>query len=153
MIKKFSSALCVLSLLMAVCLADEDRELDSEIELKRMLTFVRPLMAIIRSDPRVRRSTDFTPAASAGWMTGNPLKERNDYGYGGGYESCCHEGPDYLGLISVIALGLLFLFLIALLSSTSSSGRKRRSDGSDDNILSPEELASIQDISIGHQMF
>lgn len=38
--------------------ANDQEPLDSEYELKRMLTFVRPLMGILRSDPRIRRSTD-----------------------------------------------------------------------------------------------
>lgn len=127
--------------------------LDSENELKRMLVFVRPLMGILRSDPRIKRSTD---VLGAGWLSSSsralPKKERDGggYGYGGGdsygYDSCCNEGHDYLGLISLISLGLLFLFLIQLLSTTTvmAARKKRRSN----DLLSLEELLSQEDIGI-----
>ena len=130
---------------------DQDDELHSEKELKRMLTFVTPLMGILRSDPRIRRSTD---VLAAGWMSrAIPNKKQRDGGYGGGgygggggggYSSCCNEGHDYLELISLISLGLLFLFLITLLSTTTSTGRKKRSE--DDNLLTLEEILSLQDV-------
>ncbi|EFX76996.1 hypothetical protein DAPPUDRAFT_106607 [Daphnia pulex] len=129
---------------------NNQESLDSENELKRMLVFVRPLMGILRSDPRIKRSTD---VLEAGWLSSSsralPKKERDGggYGYGGGdsygYDSCCNEGHDYLGLISLISLGLLFLFLIQLLSTTTAAaGRKRRSN----DLLSLEELLSQEDI-------
>lgn len=131
----------------------EDQELDTERELKRMLTFVRPLMGILRSDERLRRSTDVLGASWVSRAIGK--KERNGgYGYGGGGgggggdygygQSCCDEGHDYLALISLIALGLLFLFLIMLLSTTTASGRKKRSE--EDNLLSMEDFFSQQNI-------
>lgn len=125
----------------------DDQELDSERELQRMLTFIRPLMGILRSDQRLKRSTDMF---SLDWVSrGISKKGRDGYGYGGGdygHESCCNEGHDYLGLISLISLGLLFLFLITLLSTTSATGRKKRSEN--DNLLTAEELLSLQDIGI-----
>lgn len=123
----------------------ENQELDPEQELKRMLTFVRPLMGILRSDERIKRSTD---VLGAGWVS-RAIKER-DGGYGGGYgggdygQSCCSEGHDYLALISLIALGLLFLFLITLLSTTTSAGRKKRSE--DDDLNTIEDFLSQQNI-------
>jgi len=132
---------------------DNQESLDSENELKRMLVFVRPLMGILRSDPRIKRSTD---VLGAGWLSSSralPKKERDGggYGYGGGdsygYDSCCNDGHDYLGLISLISLGLLFLFLIQLLSTTTAAaGRKKRSN--DNELLSLEELLSQEDIGM-----
>lgn len=138
--------------------ANDQEPLDSEYELKRMLTFVRPLMGILRSDPRIRRSTDMLRTE---WVTSSraiPRRDRYDYGYGGGgygggsyggggygSETCC-EKHDYLGLLSLIALGLLFLFLIQLLSTTKAAVRQKRSTAND--LLSLEELLSHQDIGM-----
>lgn len=142
--------------------ADDQESLDSENELKRMLIFVRPLMGILRSDPHIKRSTD---VIETGWVSSSraiPSRQRNDYGYGGGgdygggsygggggysdygYNTCCGGQKDYLSLISIIALGLLFLFLVQLLSTTKAGRRKKRSD--DDDLLSLEELLSEQDV-------
>lgn len=127
----------------------ENQELDTERELKRMLTFVRPLMGILRSDERIRRSTD---VLGAGWVSRAVGKKERDGSYGGGYggsdygQSCCDEGHDYLALISLIALGLLFLFLILLLSTTTASGRKKRSE--EDDLISIEDFLSQQNIGI-----
>lgn len=130
---------------------DDHESLDSETELKRMLTFVRPLMAILRSDPRVKRSTDLL---ATDWVSSSraiPKKERDGGGYGGGnsggygYDSCCDEGHDYLGLISIISLGLLFLFLIQLLSTTTvAPARNKRSNNKD--LLSLEQLLTEHDV-------
>lgn len=79
---------------------------DSEDEgLKRMLTMVTPLMAILRR--------------SDGKESG-----KSDEGYSGG--GCCDKKTDYLGIISLIALSLLGLFMVQLLSSTRATGRKKR---------------------------
>jgi hypothetical protein len=128
--------------------ADDKESLDSENDLKRMLTFVRPLMGILRSDPHIKRSTD---VIETGWVSSPraiPRRQRNDYGGGGysdyGYNTCCGGQKDYLSLISLIALGLLFLFLVQLLSTTKAGRRKKRSD--DDDLLSLEELLSEQDV-------
>lgn len=131
---------------------NKTESLDSKNELKRMLSFVRPLMGILRSDPRIKRSTDLP---ETGWLSSSralPKVERDGGGYGGGssygYESCCNDGHDYLGLISLISLGLLFLFLIQLLSTTTAAaGRKKRSN--DNDLHSLEELLSQEDIGMG----
>ena len=114
--------------------SDYDVLTETEYELKRMLRFVTPLMAILRKDERVKRSflEKFKPAS------------RSDSYGGGGYESypstCCDEKTDYLGLLSFIALGLLGLFLVALLSTTStSSGRRKRSDDEAGNDVSEDD--------------
>ena len=71
------------------------------------------------------------------------------YGGGGysdyGYNTCCGQKKDYLSIISLIALGLLFLFLVQLLSTTKAGRRKKRSDD-DDDLLTLEELLSEQDV-------
>ena len=98
---------------------------ESERYLKQMVTYVTPLMAILRKDQlRVKRQIE-----------GDPI-DRDSYGYGGGgyessYEPCCDDKQDYVAILSIVALGLLFLFLIALLSTTTSSGRKKRDEGDD----------------------
>lgn len=133
---------------------DNNQELDSERELKRMLTFVRPLMGIIRSDTRIRRSTDMLSLEWTGRAAAAPKRPRNGYGGGygggGGYQSCCDDGHDYLGLISLISLGLLFLFLITLLSTTTATGRKKRSE--EDDLMTLEEILSKQDIGNVHML-
>lgn len=118
--------------------SDYDVLTETEYELKRMLRFVTPLMAILRKDERVKRSflDKFKPASRS-----------DSYGYGGGgHESsyypstCCDEKTDYLGLLSFISLGLLGLFLVALLSTTStSSGRRKRSDDEAGNDVSEDD--------------
>lgn len=149
---------------------DQERLMDSEYELKRMLTFVRPLMGILRSDPLVKRSTD---VMETGWMSSSRAiagRPRDDYGYGGGgdyggygggygggggysnygYDTCCGHQKDYLSIMSLIALGLLFLFLVKLLSTTIAGRRKKRSDD-DNDLLSLEELLSEQDVGNGEK--
>ncbi len=95
--------------------------LESEKELKRMLTFVTPLMAIVhRKDDRVKRQII------------NDEIDRNSYGYNGGYyqqKLYSKDKADYVAILSFLSLGLLFLFLITLLSTTTfASGRKKRSE-------------------------
>ena len=93
-----------------------DAMLESEHQLKRMVNYVTPLMAILHK-PRVKK---------------RQIEDRNYSGGGSDYyyqDTCygCEDKHKYLEILSVIALGLLFLFLIALLSTTtSSSGRKKR---------------------------
>lgn len=140
--------------------SEKDFETDSEIELNRMLRFVRPLMGILRSNEHVRQSTE---SFRSSWMAramDNRI-DKNGYsgsyggryggGYGGGYGGCygCDEKTDYLGLVSLISLGLLFLFLITLLSTTTTGKRKKRSDGQlalDDSLIDMENLLADQDI-------
>lgn len=131
---------------------DDHESLDSENELKRMLTFVRPLMAILRSDPRIKRSTDVLVTEWVSSSRAVPKKERDGGGYSGGgggdygYDSCCNEGHDYLGLISVISLGLLFLFLIQLLSTTTAAAAARKKRASNKDLVSLEQLLMEQDV-------
>lgn len=83
--------------------------LETELELKRALSYVHPLMAILN-------------------------KKSDETGRQGGGGGCCNYGPDYLGILSLIALGLLFFFLITLISTTASSGRrKKRANSSSSN--------------------
>ena len=114
----------VFGLLLVMTLSSTEQEslmTESERYLKQMVTYVTPLMAILRKDQlRVKRQ-DFSDDYYS-----DPI-DRDSYG-GGGYQPCCDEKQDYVAILSIIALGLLFLFLIALLSTTtSSSGRKKRS--------------------------
>lgn len=102
--------------------ADEDAGL----ELRQILEFFTPLLAILRKDYQV-----------------TSLGSRNS---GGGGQSCCDEKNDYLGLISFISLGLLGLFLVTLLSRSSSGRRKRSNDyGLDISVHHSSENASRTD--------
>ena len=106
---------------------DKENVLESEKELKRMLTFVTPLMAIVhRKDERVKRQFN------------NDQIDRNSYGHNGGYYQLklySKDKADYVAILSLVSLGLLFLFLITLLSTTTfSSGRKKRSEHQDNFI-------------------
>lgn len=148
-------------------MTEEDFETDSEIELNRMLSFVRPLMGILRSNDRIRNTTR---SFGSSWMARainnryNP-NDRNDRyggggggGYGEGYGGggyggggygggCygCDEKTDYLGLISLISLGLLFLFLITLLSTTTGGKRRKRSQISREDGNSLDGLEHLLD--------
>ena len=126
---------------------DSDYEVltETEYELKRVLRFVTPLMAILRKDHRVKRSSVLSRAVAT---------RSDSYGYGGGghdhessyyYEpSCCDEKTDYLSLISFISLGLLGLFLIALLSTTTTAaGRRKRSDDEAGNDVDEDDPSSM----------
>ncbi len=88
--------------------ADEDVGL----ELRQFLEFFTPLSEILRKDHQVP-------------SLGSRNSGGGSYGYG---QSCCDEKNDYLGLISFISLGLLGLFLVTLLSRSSSGRRKRSND-------------------------
>lgn len=141
---------------------DSDYEVltETEYELKRMLRFVTPLMAIVRKDHRVKRSSVLSRAVatksdSYGYGGGG----HESYGYGGGghessyyYEpSCCDEKTDYLSLLSFISLGLLGLFLVALLSTTSTrSGRRKRSDDEAGNDVDEEDYDQSMSLSYSY---
>ena len=103
---------------------DKEDVLESEKELKRMLTFVTPLMAIVhRKDDRVKRQII------------NDEIDRNSYGYYYQQKLYSKDIADYVAILSFVSLGLLFLFLITLLSTTTfASGRKKRSEDQDNFI-------------------
>ena len=128
----------------------EAEELQTERQLKQMLSFVTPLMAILRKDHRRIKRSMWDDQGRRVALT----SKSDSYSGGGGYESyykpCCDEKNDYLGLISFIALGLLGLFLIALLSTTAAAGRKKRSsenDGDDDDVNALLADPSLEDLS------
>lgn len=133
-----------------------DDELESERQLKRMLMYVTPLMAILRSQPlsreaRAARSDSLRPASyysrePYSSYERNPINrngydrntyDRNSYG-GGGYSSygyCCQSKDDILPLLALLGLAGLLLYLILIASTTTTAaGRKRRfADGGDEN--------------------
>lgn len=141
---------------------DGNFETDSEIELSRMLRFVRPLMGILRSNELIRETTESFGTSWTARAINNRIDRNDRYGgggyggggygggsYGGGGCNGCDEKTDYLGLISLISLGLLFLFLITLLSTTTSGKRKKRSIDrleDDDNFIYMEHLLAEQGI-------
>jgi hypothetical protein len=127
------SVLVVSRLLVLVTTADDaavDREnvLESERQLKRMVSFVTPLMAIVRKDERIKRQINIAQID----------RHSQSYVYSGGYQESYSYGKnkdDYVAILSLASLGLLFLFLITLLSTTTfSSGRKKR-DQDHDNLI------------------
>lgn len=130
--------------------SDSEQLTESEYELKRMLSYVTPLMGIIRRDERMKRSSNLIPRRV------RPKHRNDEYGYEyeeDDYEEdhyyypehCCDEKTDYLGLISLISLGLLFLFLIALLSTTTTAGgRRKRSDREEGNEVDEEDPCKLR---------
>lgn len=130
--------------------SDYEEELtEAEYELKRMLSYVTPIMAILRKDERIKRSVLVRKARAS--------TRSDSYGYGddGYYEeekyyypSCCKEKTDYLGLISLISLGLLGLFLVALLSTTTTAaGRRKRSDDEEGNDVDEDDPSMYLNIA------
>ena len=53
------------------------------------------------------------------------------YGGYGGYGTCCQKYESLLTILSLLALGLLFLYLLAVLYTTTVAGRKKREIYSD----------------------
>lgn len=107
-------------------------ELESERQLKWMLNYVTPLMAILRRNPTSRAKS------SARTVRKNKRKyydstyndfnndrdsydrdsfDRNGYGGGGGY--CCQQKDDLLPLLALLALAGLLLYLIVIASTTT----------------------------------
>lgn len=121
---------------------DYEEELESELQLKRMLSYVTPLMAIVRSHQRIERSAVGNDSLLV--ETGRAVNRNGGYGGygggyggyssassygGGGYGGCCNQKDDLLPLLALLGLAglLLYLVLIASTTTTRSSGRKRRS--------------------------
>ena len=104
-LKEFNAI--VLTLLAAASSVEEEL-LESERELKRVLAFVEPLMAILTNNSNNKGQSHVVHAT----------------GRQGG---CCDYGTDYVGILSLIALGLLGFYLITVLATTTASGgRKKR---------------------------
>jgi hypothetical protein len=113
----FVTVLLMATLLTTVNGVVEKEELsEAELELKRAIDYVKPLMAILTNN-----------------------KVENSQVETGRQGGCCDYGTDYVGILSLIALGLLGFYLITLLSTTTTAatgGRKKRSlsDRSDNEI-------------------
>lgn len=130
---------------LAVSDDDFEEELESELQLKRMLSYVTPLMAIVRSHQRIRRSpgnessveleetgraTNRNGYSGGGYGGGyGGYSSASSYGGGGSYGGCCNQKDDLLPLLALLGLAglLLYLVLIASTTTTRASGRKRRS--------------------------
>jgi hypothetical protein len=135
-----------------------DDELESERQLKMLLKFVTPLMAILRRNP-ASRSESLAPAARKNKrkyfdpyyddynLDRNAYDnfDRNGYGGGGGY--CCQQKDDLLPLLALLGLAglLLYLIVIASTTTTAAAGRKKRSDGEDEDnwILNDENIGKV----------
>lgn len=145
---------------------DVEEELESELQLKKMLSYVTPLMSIFVRKRRSVRSTEdgheddgeFVEEARAGRggkrQPSMPPSDRTGYGdygsassYGGGGGSygggCCNQKDDLLPILALTALSLLLLYLIAIATTTTtiSAGRKRRSK--DDNEIDENDTQEI----------
>jgi hypothetical protein len=126
-----------------------DDELESERQLKKLLKFVTPLMAILRRNPGSRNQS-LPPAAAA--RKNNKRKyvdpyyddynlDRNGYdqfdrnGYGGGGGGyCCQQKDDLLPLLALLGLAGLLLYLIVIASTTTAApARNKRSDDNSDD--------------------
>ena len=114
-----------------------DDELESERQLKKLLKFVTPLMAILRRSNATRSSVRSARSykrnyydLSFGNFNRNNRFNRNDYvdrdsygyggsSYGGGYGGgCCDKKDDLLPLLALLGLAGLLLYLIAIASTT-----------------------------------
>lgn len=149
-----------------------DDLLESELELKKMIAYVTPLMSIFtvkRKRSVSKRSADYeatdyesldegelveTARARGGRRPGQPPADRNGYGeysagssYGYSQPSygCCEKKDDLLPILALSALSLLLLYLIAIATTTTTAaGRRRRSEDDNDNIIEN----NIRDIGI-----
>lgn len=143
-----------------------DDELESERQLKKLLKFVTPLMAILRRNPGSRNQSNPPPAAAA--RKNNKRKyvdpyyddynldrngfydqfDRNGYGGGGG-GYCCQQKDDLLPLLALLGLAGLLLYLIVIASTTTTAAarRKRRSDDNSDDqdnwIINDENIGKV----------
>ncbi len=132
-------------------------QLESERELKWMLSYVTPLMAILRKSNTTitrssRRSVRSNKRNFYDLSFGNRNRNRfnrNDYyidrdsygyggggGYGGGYGGggCCDKKDDLLPLLALLGLAGLLLYLIAIASTTAAGRRSnKRSVGEENN--------------------
>lgn len=82
-----------------------DDELESERELKRMLVYVTPLMAILRNG-----------------QNGSLIETaRQGCGCGGGRRSF------FVELLAFLSLALLLIFIVSIVTTTTSAGKKKRS--------------------------
>jgi len=141
----------------------DEEELESELQLKKMLSYVTPLMSIFVRKRRSVRSTEeddgeFVEEARAGRggkrQPSMPPADRSgygdygsasSYGGGGGYGGgCCNQKDDLLPILALTALSLLLLYLIAIATTTTtkSSGRKRRSNN--DNEIDENDTQEIE---------
>ena len=129
----------------------ESEELESEMQLKRMLAYVTPLMAIVRKDHRITRDAPGDAEEGRQYygngQYGNYAPSsyaKNGYGGGGGgYSSCCQKKDDLLPLLALLGLAGLLLYLLLIASTTTTkAGRKRR--GLDDN-----DIDMTADVDLG----
>ncbi len=140
-----------------------DDELESERQLKKLLNFVTPLMAILRRN-RGSRNESLPPAAAARKnikrkyfdpyyddynldRNGYDHFDRNGYGGGGG-GYCCQQKDDLLPLLALLGLAGLLLYLIVIASTTTTAAGRRKKRSSDDNSEN-EDNWIINDENIG----
>ncbi|XP_045024173.1 uncharacterized protein LOC123469381 [Daphnia magna] len=123
-----------------------DSVLESERELKWMLKFVSPLMAILRTDWTINRRGHSNRSARSNrgdyyvLPYGDINHDRNrfhrddydrdgyGYGYGGGGGSygCCDKKDDLLPLLALLALAGLLLYLIAIARKPVAARRSNK---------------------------
>ena len=130
-------------------------ELESERELKWMLNYVTPLMAILRRSNATRSSGRSARSNNRNYydpsfgdfdrnrFNRNDYVDRDSYGYGGGSYGggsyggsygCCDKKDDLLPLLALLGLAGLLLYLIAIASTTVAGRRSnKRSVGNDIN--------------------
>ena len=134
----------------------ESEETPAELELRRLIQLVRPVMAIFGS--RKRRSVDDDVIDDGDQSRPRNLNSRDGYGesyagssyggggygggegYGGGGGYCCsNKKAALLPLLALLALSLLLLYLLALATTTTTAAPttaasnrfKRRTDDPD----------------------
>jgi hypothetical protein len=147
-----------------------DNGLESERELKWMLNYVTPLMAILRRSNATRSSVRSARSykrnyydLSFGNFNRNNRFNRNDYvdrdsygyggsSYGGGYGGgCCDKKDDLLPLLALLGLAGLLLYLIAIASTTVAGRRSnKRSVG---NSLDENNWILTDDYNIGKVIY
>jgi hypothetical protein len=126
-----------------------DDELESERQLKRLLKYVTPLMAILRKNPfsrndpsgRKNKKKYYDPYYDDFNLDRNTYDnyDRNGYGGGGGY--CCQQKDDLLPLLALLGLAGLLLYLIVIASTTTAAPvrLKKRSEDEGNWILENDE--------------
>ena len=138
-------------------LVDEvEEESESELELKRMLLYVTPLMGIFqkkksesaRLNKRSPKEPSYEGRKRGAGRRPSPMynqyseemqPDRSGYGgysssssygggssYGGSSYGCCEKKDDLLPILALLALSLLLLYLIAIATTTVAGRRRRR---------------------------
>jgi hypothetical protein len=136
-----------------------EEQLESELDLKRMLLYVTPLMGIFQRKKSGRQLSKrsakelFYQGRKRGAGRRPPPMMYNKYSEemqqpdrsGGSSYGCCEKKDDLLPILALLALSLLLLYLIAIATTTVAGRRRRRlaTDPNNKNLLEEDIQSDI----------